>query len=98
MLDQLGTWFAAQCNGEWENQYGVTIATQEDGSWLLRVDLVGTPLAGDELARDLIARSEKDWVEVWSDGFTFTAAGGGDNLGELSAAFARFANSRVAPG
>lgn len=98
MLDRLGAWYAGQCDGEWESEYGVTIATQEDGSWLLRVDLVGTPLAGDELARDLVARSERDWVEVWSDGFTFSAAGGVGNLGELVAAFSAFADSRVTPG
>ena len=98
MLDRLGAWYAGQCDGEWESEYGVTIATQEDGSWLLRVDLVGTPLAGDELGRDLVARSERDWVEVWSDGFTFTAAGGTNNLGEVLAAFSEFADSRVTPG
>jgi Immunity protein 53 len=98
MLDQLGTWYAAQCDGEWEHEYGVTIATQEDGGWHLRVDLVGTALAGDDLARDLVARGENDWVEVWSDGYTFDAMGGPGNLSELLAAFSRFADSRVTPG
>ena len=97
MLDQLGMWYAAQCDGEWENEYGISIATQEDGSWRLRVDLVGTELGGDELSRELEARSETDWVEVWSDGYTFNALGGMSNLGELLTAFSRFADSRVVP-
>jgi hypothetical protein len=96
MLDQLGAWYAAQCDGEWEHQYGVTIGTIEVSGWHLRVDLVGTPLAGDEHARELIARSEKNWVEVWSDGYTFNATGGADNLGELLEAFSRFVGSPVA--
>jgi Immunity protein 53 len=96
MLEQLGAWYAAQCDGEWERQYGVTIGTMEVPGWHLRVDLVGTPLAGDEHARELVARSEQNWVEVWSDGYTFNATGGVDNLGELLAAFSRFVSSPVA--
>ena len=98
MLDRLGTWYATQCDGEWEREYGITLGTQEHGGWHLRVDLVGTDLAGDELSRDLVARGEHDWVEAWSDGFTFDAMGGPGNLGELLDAFSRFAESRVAPG
>ena len=98
MLDQLGTWYAAQCYGEWEHEYGITIATQEDGGWQLRVDLVGTALAGDELPRELMARSERDWAEVWSDGYTFSGVGGVGNLTDLIQAFSLFAESRVTPG
>ena len=45
----LRAWYAAQCNGDWEQEYGVTIGTLEDSGWQLRVDLVGTALAGAEL-------------------------------------------------
>jgi hypothetical protein len=97
VLDVLRTWYASQCNGEWEQEYGVTIGTLEDSGWQLRVDLVGTPLSGAELPRDLTVRGKRDWVEVWSDGFTFNASGGVDNLAELLAAFAGFAERSGVP-
>jgi hypothetical protein len=90
-LGPLQAWYAAQCNGEWERQYGVTVSTLEEAGWQLRVDLVGTRLEGAELARDLTVRAEGDWLEVWSDGFTFNANGGAANLSELLAEFVGFA-------
>jgi hypothetical protein len=96
-LDTLRAWYAAQCNGEWEQQYGVTISTLEDSGWQLRVDLVGTHLAGAEITRELTVRAKGDWVEVWSDGFTFYGNGGVANLGELLAAFAGFAERTGVP-
>jgi hypothetical protein len=97
VLDTLRAWYAAQCNGDWEQQYGVTISTLEDSGWQLRVDLVGTPLAGAEVPRELSVRGAGDWLEVWSDGFTFYANGGVANLGELLAAFAGFAEHSGVP-
>lgn len=97
VLDALREWYAAQCNGDWEQEYGVTIGTLEDSGWQLRVDLVGTPLAGVELQRDLTVRGDQDWLEVWSDGFTFNANGGVVNLRELLAAFAGFAERSGVP-
>ncbi|MGH3077752.1 MAG: Imm53 family immunity protein [Gaiellaceae bacterium] len=97
VLDVLREWYAAQCNGDWEQEYGVTIGTLEDSGWQLRVDLVGTALAGVELQRDLTVRGDQDWLEVWSDGFTFNANGGVVNLRELLAAFAGFAERSGVP-
>ncbi|MGH3133792.1 MAG: Imm53 family immunity protein [Gaiellaceae bacterium] len=97
VLGALQAWYAAHCDGDWEQEFGVTIGTLEDGCWELRVDIVGTSLAGSELARDRTARTPADWLEVWCDGYTFRAVGGPENLGELLAAFARFAERSPAP-
>jgi Immunity protein 53 len=97
VLDTLREWYAAHCDGDWEQQYGVTIGTLGDSSWQLRVDLVGTALAGIELPRDLTVRGDDDWLEVWSDGYTFNANGGVSNLRELLAAFAGFAERSGVP-
>jgi hypothetical protein len=97
VLDTLRAWYAAQCDGNWEQRYGVTISTLEDSGWQLRVDLVRTQLEGVEIPRDLTVRGEGDWLEVWSDGFTFYGNGGVENLGELVAAFAGFAERSGVP-
>lgn len=43
-LRWLEQWYAARCDGEWEHAYGVTIETLDNPGWIVRVDLVGTPL------------------------------------------------------
>ncbi|MCC7418876.1 MAG: immunity 53 family protein [Planctomycetaceae bacterium] len=45
-LLRLEEWYAAQCDGNWEHQYGVHIGTLDNPGWLVRVDLVGTSLEG----------------------------------------------------
>jgi Immunity protein 53 len=90
-LGALQAWFAAHCDGNWEQEYGVTIQTVEEPGWELRVDLVGTPLEGIVLAREGVARADEDWCQVWCDGYTFHAVGGPHNLDELLGSFVSFA-------
>jgi hypothetical protein len=97
MLGALQTWYAAQCDGNWEQEFGVSLSTCEVAGWELRVDLVGTSLAGEELQRERAARSPDDWLEVWCDGYTFRAAGGVENLRDMVEAFSRFADRVQAP-
>jgi hypothetical protein len=47
-IDAIQDWFQRQCNGEWEHQNGVKIETLDNPGWLVKVDLVGTPLANKE--------------------------------------------------
>ena len=96
-LGALQAWFAAHCDGNWEQEYGVTIGTVEDPGWELRVDLVGTPLEGTDLPRERTARAPEDWCEAWCDGYTFHAAGGPHSLDELLDAFVSFAELHSAP-
>ena len=42
VLGALQAWYAAHCDGDWEQEFGVTIGTMQDAGWELRVDLVGT--------------------------------------------------------
>jgi hypothetical protein len=95
-LGALQAWFAARCDGNWEQEYGVTIQTVEEPGWELRVDLVGTPLQGVVLAREGVTRDDEDWCEAWSDGYTFHAVGGPHNLDDLVGSFLSFAERRSA--
>jgi hypothetical protein len=94
-LGALQAWFAAHCDGNWEQEYGVSIGTIEDPGWELRIDLVGTPLEGSAHDPERTARAPEDWCEARSDGYTFHAMGGPHNLGELLDAFASFAERHV---
>jgi len=44
-LQQLQDWYFAQCNGDWEHRYGVTISTLDNPGWTLEVDLTNTCLS-----------------------------------------------------
>jgi hypothetical protein len=96
MLDALQAWFVAHCDGNWEQEYGVTIGTVEDPGWEVRIDVVGTALAGSVIPRERTARAPEDWFEVWCDGYTFHAVGGPQNLDELLGSFVSFAERHSA--
>ena len=96
-LGALQAWFAAHCDGNWEQEYGVTIGTVEDPGWELRIDLVGTRLEGSVLVREGTERSAEDWCEAWCDGYTFHAVGGTHNLDELLGTFVTFTERQSAP-
>ena len=92
-LDFLTSWFASQCDGDWEHDVGIHIGTLDNPGWSLAVNLVGTDLEGKPFDHGLQERSENDWVDVRSDGRTFEAHGGPTNLRELLGAFQEFAEA-----
>jgi Immunity protein 53 len=89
-LEWIQGWYVAQCDGQWEHEYGITIGTLDNPGWTLRVDLVGTSLEGTRAFREATEGGEGDWFQAEADGQTFAAAGGSRNLTDLVAAFARF--------
>ena len=40
----LQNWFANNCNGDWEHEYGVKIETIDNPGWCVKIELAGTPL------------------------------------------------------
>ncbi|HTQ15149.1 MAG TPA: immunity 53 family protein [Rhizomicrobium sp.] len=43
-LAWLMDWYASECNGDWEHQYGVAIETLDNPGWSIRIDLAETAL------------------------------------------------------
>ncbi|PYJ29620.1 MAG: hypothetical protein DMF24_09765 [Verrucomicrobia bacterium] len=43
-FQRLQRWYKAQCDGDWEHSYGVSIGTLDNPRWSLKIDLVDTPL------------------------------------------------------
>ncbi len=74
-LQKLERWYLAQCNGEWEHNYGVTIGTLDNPGWTLDVDLVDTDLFRkpfDTIATD---SNDKDrWIHCSVQEGKFKAA------------------------
>lgn len=47
----LQEWYKKQCNGEWEQQSGVSIVSVDNPGWWVRIDLTGTPLENKPFGR-----------------------------------------------
>ena len=52
LLLRLQQWYASQCNGDWEHQFGVRVDTLDNSGWPVRIDLVGT-LLEDRLCQEI---------------------------------------------
>lgn len=90
-LTQLGVWYSAQTDGDWEHQHGVTIETIDNPGWSLRVELCGTGISTRELARVERHGDDADWLVVWRDDDAFHAACGPLNLTEAVTTFLAWA-------
>ncbi|MGD1914936.1 MAG: immunity 53 family protein [Phycisphaerales bacterium] len=77
-VTRLMRWYASQCDGEWEHEYGLGIESMDNPGWIVRIDLAYTgvePAAIETLSKH---RSEHDWIECSiKSGCAFTPDGEG---------------------
>lgn len=91
ILKCLETWFAQQCNGDWEHGYGIQINTLDNPGWSIEINLVDTELACREFSLLKIDRSENDWIHCSTEGGFFKGYGGLVNLEEILNCFCKWA-------
>ena len=84
-LSWLQTYFADNCNGEWEHDYGVEITTTDNPGWSVTIDVAGTDHEDMVVELLKIERSESDWLIFGRDDKAIFGRGGRDNLGEVLA-------------
>ena len=87
LLARLQDWYAANCDGDWENTYGVTIESLDNPGWRVTIDLHGTPLEGREFEAVEIMRGLQDWLDCHVQDKKFVAGCGPRNLNELLKTF-----------
>ena len=101
-LEWLTQWYLAQCDEDWEHQFGVTIETLDNPGWRLAIDLEGTPLrdrpfqpieenVGDQAVQG--PGGDCRWVVCKRDGFKFTGFSGPRELGRLIRIFREWATA-----
>jgi len=103
----LMSWCLAQCNEDWEHQYGVVIDTLDNPGWSLTVDLEETFLLGKpfEPIFENIAESEAEqgldgdvrWMVAEVQGTKFRAYGGPRDLSRLIEVFRAWATEAEQP-
>ncbi|MHC3815880.1 Imm53 family immunity protein [Streptomyces sp. DT9] len=57
LLDWLQNWYAQQCDGDWEHEWGVKIATLDNPGWTIEIDLKETDLEEREYTLQEVGRS-----------------------------------------
>lgn len=89
-LEALMSWYAGNCDGDWEHSYGVKIEAPERGGWELEADLLDTAHATDALPRTESRCSDTDWTAVEIRDGVYRAAGGDCTLLELVSGLTAF--------
>ncbi|MFE3592504.1 immunity 53 family protein [Streptomyces niveus] len=97
LLDWLQNWYTRQCDGEWEHEWGVKIATLDNPGWTVSIDLEETELEGRDYIRQEITRAPQDWIWAWTAEKTFHAACGPGNLTEALTLFRAWATTIAPP-
>jgi hypothetical protein len=92
----LQTWYARQCDGDWEHRLGVTITTLDNPGWSIRVPLEGTSLADARFDHVDQTAHKRGWIICRKKDGWFEGSGGPNMLGELLTTFSRWARQNGA--
>jgi hypothetical protein len=76
VLTWLQTWYASQCDGDWEHNHGVENDTLDNPGRTVQIDLAGPPWSNSSIPPLQLHRSEHDWLSVPATVGRFTAACG----------------------
>jgi hypothetical protein len=93
LIARLESWFASNCDGDWEHGPGIKLFTLDNPGWSLFVNLTGTPLEDATLEKVGVERTDNDWYWCWVEAETFKAAGGPHNLADIIRVFVDWAEA-----
>ncbi len=57
ILRKLQNWYAAECDGDWEHQYGIKIDTIDNPGWRVEIELNFTSKRYYELEKNCIQKA-----------------------------------------
>ena len=86
-------WYQAQCNGDWEHEFGITIETVDNPGWYLTINLTGTHLEDTSFEMVKEEKSEQDWYFCLSKENNFEASCSPCNLNKILHIFRKWAES-----
>jgi hypothetical protein len=91
-------WYAAQCDGDWEHEFGVKIATLDNPGWSVSIDLAGTALENAEFTEISNLAPQVDWINSKVQGRKFEGRCGPGMLEAVISSFLAWANDVSGPG
>jgi hypothetical protein len=93
-LAQLQQWYTSNCNGSWENYYGIKIETLDNPGWILKIELEETNLQNCSFVSIDIDNNEGDWYICKVNNNRFEALGDPNKLDKLIEIFIDWAKSQ----
>jgi hypothetical protein len=94
-LRWLMEWYASQCNGNWEHQFGVRLETLDNPGWRLEIDLEGTKLEGRQFKQvEHNLMSDVSWLICKLENMKFIARCGPRDLSSVIAIFSAWVDAR----
>jgi len=94
LLTWLQGWFFAQCDGDWEHEFGVEITTLDNPGWRVVIDLSGTDLDAAPFSAADSRRSEHDWFHCEVADKKFKIACGPTSLADALDVFRTWADAQ----
>ena len=86
-LEWLEDWYSSHCDGDWEHQYGVEIATIDNPGWSVTIDLVYTDWQDSEIEYQVFETSGNDWYGYRVENGKFIGSGDPKKLTVIINAF-----------
>jgi hypothetical protein len=86
-LEELQKWYASNCDGEWEEECGVTIETLDNPGWSVTIDLFETNLEGKEFSHLKDDVSGDSWIECRVEDNKFIGFGDPERLEQILKVF-----------
>jgi hypothetical protein len=97
-LTALETWYASQCDGDWEHQDGIEINTLDNPGWRVVIDITDTELAGKSFPTvEENYEHDAEWLRCWVEQGKFNAASGPRKLSRVLRIFLDWADQHSAP-
>ena len=83
VLAEFQSWYASNCDGDWEHSWGVKIGTLDNPGWMVDLNLEETVLEDREFREVKVEMTERDWYVCRVKDNVFQGRGGAENLGDI---------------
>ena len=90
-IEALERWYEAQCDGDWEHEFGIRISTLDNPGWAVDIPLEGTPLEGRDFTPVEEMAPERTWISCKVSDGEFRGRGGAPMLGRILRTFLEWA-------
>ena len=82
-LKWLCVWYSTYCDGDWEHDKRISIATMDNPGWRVDINIENTELEGKLFEELVIEKSEDDWIHCSVKDNFFKGRGGTENLEDI---------------
>ncbi len=91
IIEWIQSWFASQCNEEWEHSKGIKIDTIDNPGWMVLIDIEGTYLEKKKMNTISEERNDDEWINCSVSEAQFRGFAGPNQLDEILKVFKSWA-------